>query len=234
MLSKRQEAILMLLGQQKQASISQLKQNLQATVSTPTLNRDLAALVRTKHILKHGKGRGTTYALAPHHLLFYPIDEALYFAQPPDERQSYKTLRTDLFLELEEATLFTPSEETQLKTLQEDYKNSIAKLSPTLYQKELERLTIELSWKSAEIEGNTYSLLETELLFQDNTFAPHKSYKDARMLLNHKDVLAYMRKHTLKEISIPLIEDLHRILVKDLGIKKKYAYARCGHHRHNV
>ena len=39
----------------------------------------------------------------------------------------------------------------------------LPRLSEMEYRKEMERLGIDLSWKSSQIEGNTYSLLETEL-----------------------------------------------------------------------
>ena len=37
---------------------------------------------------------------------------------------------------------------------------------------EMERLTIELSWKSSKIEGNTYTLLDTERLIREHKKAP--------------------------------------------------------------
>ena len=74
------------------------------------------------------------------------------------------TFNDDLLATLANAPLFTPSELTALDTLQQEYQQNIATISPTIRQKELERLTIDLSWKSSQIEGNTYSLLETERL----------------------------------------------------------------------
>ncbi len=42
-------------------------------------------------------------------------------------------------------------------------------------RKEFERLAIDLSWKSSQIEGNTYSLLETERLLKEKETAAGKS-----------------------------------------------------------
>lgn len=36
------------------------------------------------------------------------------------------------------------------------------------YRRELERLGIDLSWKSVQIEGNTYTLIETETLLNSD------------------------------------------------------------------
>ena len=62
-------------------------------------------------------------------------------------------------------------------------------MSPAAYSKEMERLAIDLSWKSSQIEGNRYSLLETERLLKDKETAAGKPKDDATMLLNHKEAL---------------------------------------------
>jgi Fic family protein len=48
------------------------------------------------------------------------------------------------------------------------------------------RLLIDLSWNSSRLEGNTYSLLETENLLKFGTSADGKSLFETQMLLNHK------------------------------------------------
>ena len=58
--------------------------------------------------------------------------------------------------------------------------------------KEMERLGIDLSWKSSQIEGNTYSLLETERLLKEKQTASGKTKEEAVMLLNHKDALDFI------------------------------------------
>lgn len=56
-------------------------------------------------------------------------------------------------------------------------------MTPSAYNKEMERLAIDLSWKSSQIEGNTYSLLETERLLKDKETAAGKPKDNAAMLL---------------------------------------------------
>ena len=48
------------------------------------------------------------------------------------------------------------------------------------------RLLIDLSWNSSRLEGNTYSLLETERLLELGEAAEGKDVLEAQMILNHK------------------------------------------------
>lgn len=48
------------------------------------------------------------------------------------------------------------------------------------------RLLIDLSWNSSRLEGNTYSLLETERLLALGESAVGKDASEAQMILNHK------------------------------------------------
>ncbi|MGB5536153.1 MAG: Fic family protein, partial [Thiogranum sp.] len=50
----------------------------------------------------------------------------------------------------------------------------------------LSRLLIDLSWNSSRLEGNTYSLLETERLLELGEAAEGKGAQEAQMILNHK------------------------------------------------
>jgi hypothetical protein len=56
----------------------------------------------------------------------------------------------------------------------------------TYARKIYDRLLIDLSWNSSRLEGNTYSLLETERLFELGEAAEGKDAREAQMILNHK------------------------------------------------
>ena len=49
-----------------------------------------------------------------------------------------------------------------------------------------------LSWNSSRLEGNTYSLLETERLIGEGAAASGKDALDAQMILNHKEAIEYL------------------------------------------
>ena len=56
----------------------------------------------------------------------------------------------------------------------------------TYVRQVLDRLLIDLSWNSSRLEGNTYSLLETQRLLEFGENAEGKAAEEAQMILNHK------------------------------------------------
>jgi hypothetical protein len=53
----------------------------------------------------------------------------------------------------------------------------------------LNRLLIDLAWNSSRLEGNTYSLLDTERLIELGEEAEGRAPLEAQMILNHKDAI---------------------------------------------
>lgn len=220
--TNRQQKIVALIASQKQLSISQIKEQLQASISQVTLNRDLAKLVKSKFLNKTGKARAITYSVSDYYTLFSDIDIEAYFTKGPDQRNASRTFNFDLFSLLESTEILTIDEKNLLESLRKEYQKNTSTISPTLYKKEMERLTIELSWKSAQIEGNTYSLLETEKLFLERESAKNKPKEEATMLLNHKDALNFLLENTdlAKNLTIRVIEEVHSLLIKNLDVGK--------------
>jgi fido (protein-threonine AMPylation protein) len=62
----------------------------------------------------------------------------------------------------------------------------------TYARKILNRLLIDLSFNSSRLEGNTYSLLDTERLIQDGTPAAGKDPQETQMILNHKGAIEFL------------------------------------------
>ena len=56
----------------------------------------------------------------------------------------------------------------------------------TYARKVYDRLLIDLSWNSSRLEGNTYSLLETERLIELGEQSNEKDAQETQMILNHK------------------------------------------------
>src|SRR3989344_9297823 len=96
---------------------------------------------------------------------YFDVEE--YFKKGPDERMvAFECFNFEIVIQLKD--IFIKKELENLKMLNNDYKKRVKKLSPTILKKEFERLTIELSWKSSQIEGNTYSLIDTEILIKEH------------------------------------------------------------------
>jgi Fic family protein len=120
--------------------------------------------------------------------------------------------------------LFSREEKEYLETENGQYlqtKSVLEKESPTILKREWERFIIEFSWKSSEIEGNTYSLLETEALLKESQYAEGKDRAEAQMILNHKKAFEYIlvNQEAFSTITVDTIKRVHALLVEDLGVK---------------
>ena len=88
-------------------------------------------------------------------------------------------------------------------------------------KRELEHLTVELSWKSSALEGNTYSLLDTELLLIQGVQAKHKTNFETQMILNHKAAIEFIIEHSelfTGKITFAAVEEIHKHISYNLGI----------------
>ncbi len=190
-------------------------------VSRITVVRDLEELLGENLIKKEGRGRSVRYFDSATNELLQYIDTEKYFDISPDERDIlFRRFNFDIFKNLK--NLFSKKESEELEKLNNDYRGRIKKLSDTILKKEFERLSIELSWKSSQIEGNTYSLLDTEILIKENKEAEGHKKEEAIMILNHKKALDYIieNKEDFKKINLRKIENIQKLIVEDLGIKQ--------------
>jgi Fic family protein len=79
------------------------------------------------------------------------------------------------------------------------------------------RLLIDLSWNSSRLEGNTYSLLETERLLELGEAAEGKAALEAQMILNHKGAIEMLVEQAA-EIGFNryTLLNLHALLAQNL------------------
>jgi len=222
-LNKRQEVVLNFIDCQEKSSVAELFLNLKnkkIKVSRVTIIRDLNQLLKFNFIEKGGQGRNVTYRLSEQYNLLKPIRVDEYFKTSPDKRQGQTKFNFKLFKKLKD--IFSGDEREYLKNLLIEHRTNVKKLPADILKLEFERITIELSWKSSLIEGNTYTLLETESLIKQCKRAFGHKKEEAVMILNHKYTLDYIRKNStkFKKISIQKLEDIHALLVKDLGISQ--------------
>lgn len=85
-----------------------------------------------------------------------------------------------------------------------------------------QRLSVDLSWNSSRLEGNTYSLLETEKLLAFGKIAEGKDSLEAQMILNHKEAIEFIVEMA-EEIDINhyTILNIHDLLSHDLLLNPK-------------
>ena len=162
--------------------------------------------------------------------MFNPRVPEEYFRKEQDDRQALTSFNFDLFDTLRSHDLFSQEEMRTLVERQREFEERWKGLSPVLRQKEMERLAIDLSWKSSQIEGNTYTLLQTESLFKEGKRAKGKIKEEAAMLLNHQAALDYVLSHPdyFGELKVENILEIHRFLTKGLGIPNKIRSGRVG------
>lgn len=222
------ELVLEYIKRHPGVSSSQIAEAMDGGVSLATIKRIISELSSNFYIYAQGKARATRYFVSP---LFAPINLDEYYSREVDEREVLTEFNYNLIPDvLCKVNLFTQHEQDELNALQDIFQQNISKLSKEQRQREMERLGIDLSWKSSQIEGNTYSLLETERLLKEKQTASGKTKEEAIMLLNHKDALDFIVANPdyLQHLTISRIEDIHSLLVKDLGVDRNIRTRRVG------
>ena len=223
--------ILQFLHYHPLANRTEIMAGLTKAPSDSTMKRLLSAAVKEGNIETVGRGPATKYKLTPQAHVTMPLDLATYFDKDIDEREVQESFNFDLIRDvLPKVEIFTKEELEVLNAAQMEFKKNTEGMTELEYRKEMERLGVDLSWKSSQIEGNTYSLLETERLLKDKQTASGKTKEEAIMLLNHKDALDFVLDipDYLKELSVHRIEDIHSILTKELEVDRNIRHRRVG------
>ena len=223
--------ILQFLHYHPLANRTEIMAGLTKAPSDSTMKRLLSAAVKEGNVETAGRGPATKYKLTPQAHVTMPLNLATYFDKDIDEREVQESFNFDLIRDvLPKVEIFTKEELEVLNAAQMEFKKNTEGMTELEYRKEMERLGVDLSWKSSQIEGNTYSLLETERLLKDKQTASGKTKEEAIMLLNHKDALDFVLDvpDYLKELSVHRIEDIHSILTKELEVDRNIRHRRVG------
>lgn len=204
--------------------------------SLPAVKRMLSKLVKDGRVEVTGKARATRYrllvtgaTLAATAPATPPSAEANASRATPAWRASSLTLRQQLTLPLaarapvtyrrEFVDNYKPNETFLLPRELADELAALGRLpgqlpAGTYVRKVLEQLLIDLSWSSSHLEGNRYTLLDTEELFKSGAAATDS---DAVMLLNHKAAIEFLVDAVPTEgLSAGLVRNLHAVLMQDL------------------
>lgn len=231
MVDNRELEIIEFIKKSGEVSSREIYESVSESVSYATVKRVLSKLLGENLLIKKGRGKSTRYLISPTYEILHPIDIDTYYEREIDERQIKESFNFQLIpVALKNSSVFTPNELEELRLLQEQFEKNVSDLSEIEFNKELERLAIDLSWKSSQIEGNTYSLLETERLLKEKETAAGKTKEEAIMLLNHKDAIDFIVENPdyLSPLSVSKIEDIHGLLIKELGVEKNIRCRRVG------
>lgn len=204
------------------ASLEDISQILVPHIPKRTLQRYLAFLILGGHLKSAGKARSRLYFLITPERKDSPpsissstistVDEISLANKQTEKsiplsstalriqenvRQSIQT-RRPVGYKREFLDKYRPNETYYLSENTRNHLFEIGK-SPdkerpagTYARQILNRLLIDLSWNSSRLEGNTYSLLETERLLELGEAPEGKDSMEAQMILNHKIAIEFM------------------------------------------
>ena len=173
-----------------------------------TLQRRLAFLVDKNQLVLEGSGRATRYKIAPPTVVeigtayekdgAFPVSAETYVPISDEGEQIKHAVRLPVqdrkpvgynrgFLATYQPNqTFYLSEQTRQHLRQIGGSQTSDLPAGTYALRIYNRLLIDLTWNSSRLEGNTYSLLETERLLAAGEAAEGKDAFETQMILNHK------------------------------------------------
>jgi len=213
--------------------VAALQAALQHAFTRRTLQRRLADLVRQQHLTTRGEGRALRYypaavepstqrqdapdrlhATAQGDVPTSPEGNKIraYVRQPVQAR---RPVAYDIrFLEAyapNHTFYLSASLRAQLYALG---RSSVEPQAPagTFARDILNRLLIDLSWASSQLEGNTYTRLDTERLIEFGQAAEGKDAFETQMILNHKAAIEFLLSDASVAIDTDTVIALHALL----------------------
>lgn len=197
-LSVNETKILQLLhhADGKGLSISQISEF--TDIHPRTLLRQLSDLISKKKIAREGRGPASRYVLVSQVTENFSVAQGYNY----DFLESYIPNKTFLLSIDDRRKLQQISRNVGETAHAETFMGDI-----------LERLLIDLSWSSSKLEGNTYSLLETEHLLRKNTPASDKEQIETQMILNHKEAIDFLIRNIQElELNWYSLRNIHALL----------------------
>lgn len=172
-----------------------------------SVSRSLRKLISWGLVEKSGATKDASFKLTV---------EAQWFSMPRHLRPAipYDPKRIDCY-----DPTTKPWLEAGARTLMSEYVGQrISDLDASTYTREIaERFLTEMSWASSSLEGNSYSLSETEALIKYADTATGKSATEAQMILNHKHAINWLIDNIATvELSPETVMKLQAMLMRSL------------------
>lgn len=208
-------------------SMEKLRQELASNLSQRTVQRHLKELIEQGTVLRSGQGPATVYQLTKPREATQNISADLPLSleakevyelidQPLAKRPAVDYNRAFLDAYLPNETTYL--RESQVQKLLEISGGGDSRLKAGTFARQvMDRLLIDLSWNSSRLEGNTYSLLETERLLREGKSNDAKSALDAVMILNHREAIEYLVENAEDlDYSAFTVRNVHALLSDNL------------------
>jgi len=185
--------------QENPVSLAELLNILGANYSERTVRRWLAEWIQKGIVLKKGNKRATRYLAIKQK----SVELAkVYFSEASQKiisqiKTAYE-LRKPVSYQPKWLDKYRPNVDFYLSPAQREELNEIGsrakkyKAAGTYARQIYNRILIDLSYNSSRLEGNTYSLLETEKLILEGTATEGKLDEEKTMILNHKEAIRYL------------------------------------------
>ena len=186
--------------------------------SRRTLQRRLAKLVEQNKLIVEGGGRQTRYKLAPQNVIkvgmisetetilpiigLSPITVSAKgthinkIVRLPIQDRKPVGYRREFLDAYQPNQSFYLSEQTRQHLREKGGVPTTVSPAGTYAVQIYNRLLIDLTWNSSRLEGNTYSLLETERLLALGEAAEGKDAFETQMILNHKAAIELLVNST--------------------------------------
>ncbi len=202
-------------------SIGRLLELLENKCSRRTLQRNLTQLISQNSVIRTGEKRSTRYRPVRSGVLSEAFDIPLskegdlirqWIEKPLTMRPHKLYQRSFLDSYIPNKTFYlTALDRKELMEMGRQLPES--KIAGTFALTIYHRLLIDLSWNSSRLEGNTYSILETERLLMQGEEAEGKSSLEALMILNHKEAIEFLVDNAAEITTSPIIiRNLHALL----------------------
>lgn len=225
------EIVAILKKNPKGLSRGQISEIITFPINSKTLQRRLASLAENGLIVKKGEKKATKYYpsdVSPKetkghsrdntHDIFSPASENIltFLDAPPHARKKMSYNRDFLDSYVPNKTAYVP--EKVRKQLYKEGKRFDKTLAAGTYAREIcQRLLIDLSYNSSRLEGNTYSLLDTQKLVEEGISAEGKVNEETVMIMNHKEAILFLVENAQEiELTSLTIRNLHHLLSQDL------------------
>lgn len=194
-------AILRIVEQTSESvSIREIEKKLDFQLPLRSLQRRLETLVKEKRLIIEGSHRSIRYKLVSDSNADTEIDIPLSPISIKIRQQIRKPLlvRTPVYYNRSFLDTYQPNVTFYLpENIQKHLEtiggtHTIQQPAGTYAKTIMQRVLIDLSWNSSRLEGNTYSLLETERLLLNQENAENKNAAETQMLLNHKAAIEFL------------------------------------------